>query len=128
MPLQEKAYLALQEMIENNELELGTVYSETKLSQMLNISRTPLRSALNRMVQDGYIDVLPSRGFVLHEMTNSEFLGYVDNICAIANVAVFSCMQNQKRRGKCLTVLQRIGKVPDCPAAYSGPDGNGRFR
>lgn len=108
IPLQEKAYLALQEMIDNHEFALGTIYSETKLSQMLDISRTPLRSALNRMVQDGYIDVLPSRGFVLHEMTNSEFLDYVDSVCAIENFAVFRCIQNQKGKTKCLSKLEQI--------------------
>lgn len=108
MPLQEKAYLALQKMIDDNALALGTVYSETKLSQMLDISRTPLRSALNRMVQDGYIDVLPSRGFILHEMTNSEFLDYVDSVCAIENFAAFRCAWNKDGKNKSLNKLEQI--------------------
>lgn len=108
MPLQEKAYLSIQKMIENNELELGVVYSETKLSKMLDISRTPVRSALNRMAQDGYIDILPSRGFVLHEMTRSEFIDHIGLVCSIEFFAAHHCIQNPGRRSKCLKKVEQV--------------------
>ena len=107
MPLQERAYLEIQKMIDAQELKLGVVYSETKLSQLLDISRTPLRSALNRLVQDGYIDILPSRGFVLHEMTDSEFLAYVDMLCAIETHAALFLLHCGKQ-DKYLKTLEQL--------------------
>lgn len=63
------AYDHLRELIYNRELEFNTIYSETKLAANLSISRTPMRDALNRLAQERYIDILPSRGFVLHKPT-----------------------------------------------------------
>ncbi len=108
MPLQEKAYLELKKMIDTGELKLGTVYSETKISQMLNISRTPFRSALNRMAQDGCIDILPSRGFILHEMTQSEFLDYIDMLCALEDYAIRCCSLDSAKRADLLGKLKGI--------------------
>lgn len=63
------AYDHLRELIYNRELEFNTIYSETKLAAILSISRTTMRDALNRLAQERYIDILPSRGFVLHKPT-----------------------------------------------------------
>ena len=95
-------------MIDNGELKLGTVYSETKISKMLNISRTPFRSALNRMAQDGFIDILPSRGFVLHEMTQSEFFDYIDMLCALEEYAVRSCAVDPAKRADLLGRIKTV--------------------
>ena len=64
--LQNIAYDHLRAMISNGELEYDLVYSETKLAKQLNISRTPVRDALNRLARERYIDILPNRGFTLH--------------------------------------------------------------
>ena len=64
--LQIVAYDHLRTMINNGELVYDQVYSETKLAKQLNISRTPVRDALNRLARERYIDILPNRGFTLH--------------------------------------------------------------
>lgn len=81
--LQEQAYNYLKEMIANRKLEPGIVYSETKISQEIGISRTPVRDALQRLNQDGYIDILPSKGFMLHKMTLNDVLETYQTRCAI---------------------------------------------
>ena len=68
------AYEHLRSMIYQSELEFGRVYSETKLASQLNISRTPIRDALNRLAQERYIDILPNRGFVLHTPTQADII------------------------------------------------------
>ena len=60
------AYDHLRDMIYNGEFEYNRVYSETKLAAELSVSRTPIRDALNRLMQERYIDILPNRGFMLH--------------------------------------------------------------
>ena len=66
------AYEHLRRMIYGSELEFNKVYSETKLAAQLSISRTPIRDALNRLVQERYIDILPNRGFRLHTPTQGD--------------------------------------------------------
>ncbi len=65
-PLQNLAYEHLREMIYRRELQFGVIYSETRLAAQLNISRTPVRDALNNLNRERYIDILPNRGFQLH--------------------------------------------------------------
>ena len=67
-PLNEQAYNYLQKLIMENHFSYQEVYSETKLSKELGISRTPLRDAVHRLAQEGYIDIIPSKGFMLHQM------------------------------------------------------------
>lgn len=70
--LNEQAYEHLRNMIINDELSYQQIYSETKLSKELGISRTPLRDAIHRLVQEGYIDIIPSKGFQLHQLTRQD--------------------------------------------------------
>ena len=68
LPLNEQAYQHLQKLILDNQLSYHEIYSETKLSKELGISRTPLRDAVHRLAQEGYIDIIPSKGFSLHRL------------------------------------------------------------
>lgn len=70
--LKDQAYQALLEMIWSGNLEAGEIYSLTKIAQDLNISRTPLRDAIQRLRDEKRIDILPSRGFCLHKFTEEE--------------------------------------------------------
>jgi len=71
-PLDQKIYDHLLNMILNDKLDYNTIYSETKLSKELEVSRTPMRAALNRLTQERYIDVIPNKGFQLHRMTEKD--------------------------------------------------------
>lgn len=71
-PLQQKAYEYLRQKILLGQLTPGTIYSETRLSAELGISRTPMKDALVRLSQDKYIDIIPSKGFRLHVMSEQD--------------------------------------------------------
>ena len=51
--LQMQAYDSIKNGILNGELEPGQLYSETKLSAKIGISRTPMREALQCLSRDG---------------------------------------------------------------------------
>ena len=72
IPLNEQAYRHLQHMILTDQLSYQEIYSETKLSKELGISRTPFRDAIHRLAQEGYIDIIPSKGFTLHQLTKQD--------------------------------------------------------
>ncbi|MCC2253609.1 GntR family transcriptional regulator [Ruminococcus sp. CLA-AA-H200] len=71
-PLQEKAYHHLKKLITECKLEPNVIYSETKMCSELGISRTPFKDALVRLSQDKYIDIIPSKGFCLHQMSYND--------------------------------------------------------
>ncbi len=72
IPLNEQAYQHLQNLIMQEEFAYNKIYSETKLSKELGISRTPFRDAVHRLAQEGYIDIIPSKGFMLHQLTRKD--------------------------------------------------------
>jgi DNA-binding GntR family transcriptional regulator len=65
--LTDRAYLALEENIVTLELAPGQVLSETALSQMLQIGRTPVREALHRLAREGLVTILPRRGILVSD-------------------------------------------------------------
>ena len=94
-PLQIKAYQHLRKMIDEELLVDDTIYSETKMAEQLGISRTPMRDALQRLEQEGFIEILPSRGFRLQKITPEQILknGQSRNISLQHTI-----LKNQNRR------------------------------
>ncbi len=65
--LTEQAYGQLEEMIVTLVLEPGTVLSESSLSAELDIGRTPIREALQRLAREGLVLVLPRKAIIVTE-------------------------------------------------------------
>lgn len=82
-PLQSVIYDRLLAMVHNHELKFDKIYSETRMAKMFDVSRTPMRDALNRLATERYIDILPSRGFQLHKSTREDILEAYQIRCAI---------------------------------------------
>ncbi len=72
--LQTQAYDYLIDLIKKGELQPDTIYSLNKLAKESGFSRTPFRDAVLCLEQERYLDVLPSKGFVLHKMTEEDIV------------------------------------------------------
>ena len=72
--LQTQAYDHLKNLIKNGDLQPDTIYSLNQMAKEMGISKTPLRDAVLRLEQERYIDILPSKGFVLHKMTRDDII------------------------------------------------------
>ncbi len=70
--LQDEAYDYLKEKIQSGEMVEGELYSETKITAMLKMSRTPVRDAIIRLSMEGFIEILPSRGFSIKKASQTE--------------------------------------------------------
>lgn len=81
--LQQQAYDFIKEKILSGELAPDTLYSETKLSSEVGISRTPMREALQCLSQDGYITIVPSKGFQIRQLTEKDMIESIQVRCAI---------------------------------------------
>jgi DNA-binding GntR family transcriptional regulator len=58
----DSAYLALREDIITAELPPGTVLREDDLMKRVGTGRTPVREALQQLIRDGFVTVMPRRG------------------------------------------------------------------
>lgn len=67
--LAERAYKELEELIVTGALAPRAVLSESVLARRLNIGRTPVREALQRLVAEGLVLVLPRRGILVSEIS-----------------------------------------------------------
>lgn len=72
LSLQEFAYLKCRELLEDGDLLPGELYSEAALSKQLNISRTPLRGAIQQLEKEGLVTRLPQRGFQVNEFDQKD--------------------------------------------------------
>lgn len=81
--LQQQAYDYIKEKILSGELDPNVLYSETKLSATVGISRTPMREALQCLSQDGYITIVPSKGFQIRQLTEKDMTESIQVRCAI---------------------------------------------
>ena len=72
--LKETVYQRLKEEIVKGQLPPGSKLVETQISKRFGVSRTPLREAINRLAQEGLIDVFPRRGAFVKRHTLREFM------------------------------------------------------
>ena len=67
--LKNLAYEIIREKLINCQYKPGTMLNETQLSEDLGFSRTPIRQALNRIEQEGFIRVLPKKGIYVTDIS-----------------------------------------------------------
>lgn len=65
-------YRILWDRILDRELHPGEKLSDLRLSEELGVSRTPVREALHRLVQDGVVIAEPNRGFFVASYDRSD--------------------------------------------------------
>jgi len=68
----EIAFLSLREMIFSGELQPGKAYSVLEFADKLNISRTPLAKAIDRLQSLGFVELTPKAGFMVRAVTFDE--------------------------------------------------------
>lgn len=70
--LEEQVYSNLEEAIINGDYSRGDSLTEMSLCKKLGVSRTPVRSALHRLSEEGLIEVVPNRGAVVIGVTEED--------------------------------------------------------
>lgn len=72
--LEESVYLTLEEEILDGRLKKGDTLAEVALSKRLGVSRTPLRSALHRLAEEGLVELIPNRGAIVVGVTAEDLI------------------------------------------------------
>lgn len=82
VPLRERVYQAMQELIISRQLAPGQHLVESELAEMLGVSRQPIREALQLLNTAGWVDLQPGYGAFVHAPTPEE----VDQLLAVRAV------------------------------------------
>ena len=72
--LHEQAAHRLRQMLVENRIAPGAKLNERELSDELNVSRTPLREAIKMLAAEGLVELLPNRGAIAVELTETDVL------------------------------------------------------
>src|SRR5690554_6192221 len=67
-----KAQLRLRELILEGELPAGSRISELWVVEQLGVSRTPVRAALARLQEVGFLEPIPSGGYAVRSFTEDD--------------------------------------------------------
>ncbi len=70
--LSEKTYEILKKAIIQLELKPGELITVENISEQLGVSRTPIRTALNRLINDGLIEMIPGKGTFVKSLSQKE--------------------------------------------------------
>ena len=68
----ESVYEAIKRQILNNQLRPGNKLGHQELAESLGVSRTPVREALERLYQEGFVIRLVNRGYYVAEISAAE--------------------------------------------------------
>ena len=80
-----QAYAAVKDMIRQRELRGGEVIVEARIAQALDVSRTPLREALQRLEGEGLVVKTANYSFLVRKVDLAEYLNSL-NVRALLEV------------------------------------------
>lgn len=118
--LADRAYNLIEEMIVTLALPPGKVFSEAELHQALNIGRTPVREALQRLAYDRLVVAIPRRGMMVtdinigEQLTLLETRRVLDKLVAARSARLATPEQRTALR-ECAPTMVAAAKENDLP-------------
>jgi DNA-binding GntR family transcriptional regulator len=88
--LREEVYEYLRAEMNRGELPPGTFLDLNQLARRIGVSRTPLREALLHLETQGFVTVLPRKGFRLNSLSLADIANYFEIIGALEAATMLS--------------------------------------
>ena len=86
--LKDQAYDELKKLILTEHYPQGSFLSERSLAETLGMSKTPVRSAIERLESEGFVSVSPQQGIVVKPLSVSEIMDSFDIRMALESFIV----------------------------------------
>jgi len=102
--LKEKAYLQLKQLIREGKFQSGETLTERHLVELLQMSRTPIRAALERLDAEGLVQYTPNKGIQLLEISLQRAVDLYDFRMAIETHIV-------RKLSACILTGEQIERV-----------------
>ena len=90
--LADYAHSEILKMILSGKIEPGTRIREDILADQLGISRTPVREAVNRLTQNGFITVIKRKGLYCVKITRQDLLNLLELRVALESLSYEKCI------------------------------------
>jgi DNA-binding GntR family transcriptional regulator len=81
--LREQVYEILRGQLETGDLKPGSPIRQDEIAQQLGVSRTPMREALLRMEQEGFVVIKPRSGITVRRLTEEDIRNLYQMIGAL---------------------------------------------
>lgn len=112
--LKQQAYDTLLQMMVSGELKPGTRLTEEELTKTLNISRAPIREALNMLERDGFAKIVPRKGTAVTEVSRKDLKDIWTCRLALEPFAAREALPNipREKLTDCIISLNRLESEP----------------
>lgn len=115
MSLLEWSYEQIKQKLFSGELKPGEKLVVSKLAKDLDVSPTPIKEALNRLVAEGVLEALPRRGFQVKRLTIEEIQDVMRCRLMMETYAVDGAIENYKENPdiskKMREILRSLNKI-----------------
>ena len=88
-----KVYDEVRRMTTDFELRPESRINEVELAHRFSVSRTPVREALNRLVIEGLITLVPNKGFYCRSLTKEEIFNLFEVRAGLEHIAAKSAIK-----------------------------------
>lgn len=85
--LHEQAAQRLRQMLVEGRIAPGAKLNERELSELLNVSRTPLREAIKMLAAEGLVELVPNRGAIAVALTEADVLNTFEVMAGLEGMA-----------------------------------------
>ncbi|WP_158243132.1 GntR family transcriptional regulator [Acidimangrovimonas sediminis] len=110
----ERAYRTIRTGIMTGRFPAGSFIEEAQVCALAQVSRTPVREALNRLSAEGVIEQLPRRGAMVRHVTARELAELYEVRKLIEGQALaLLCAARQGAPARMHVLAQEMGEVPD---------------
>ena len=116
--LAEHAYAQIKQKIFNFEMMPGDLISEGNLAKLVNVSRTPLRQALQQLQHGGFIKAIPKIGWQVAPLDFDKLDELYDFRILIESNAV-KALCNSNRDNEIFKELQKIWLTPKSKRSFN---------
>lgn len=92
--MEQIVYKELRKVILNKKLSPGSQLVENVISQKLNVSRTPIRSALKKLSSEGLVEIIPNKGAFVIQPSYEEIKQAYDMRIELEGIAIKNAWEN----------------------------------
>jgi DNA-binding GntR family transcriptional regulator len=85
--LHEQVAQRLRQMLVEGRIAPGAKLNERELSELLKVSRTPLREAIKMLAAEGLVELLPNRGAIAVSLSEADVLNTFEVIAGLEGLA-----------------------------------------
>ena len=113
--LVDQIYMILKGKIINNEMNMGKKVNLKEVADDFNVSQTPVREVLNRLVRDGLVVNIPNKGYFVVEIKTQDLIDVLDVRKMIESYSIKYAINNvdPSKFRKMLNYIKILKKEPE---------------